>query len=217
MPYVLAEYGRAMPERDWWLRTLLVLQRPRAVFPALRSDDERDLEARAEPILALIFLAGIAGVLSTDSFSRILDDFELDGLGVAVVAFVAGGIYGFAAYFAIGFLVYAGARAAGSSLSYQRARHVLAFACVPLAFSLIVWPVRLAVYGEDTFRSGGLDSGAGSHFFEAIEYAALAWCAALLLLGLRTVEGWSWARATLASLPPLAMLAVALARVAGLL
>jgi hypothetical protein len=204
-------------ERDWWLRTLLVLQRPRAVFATLRSDDERDLEARAEPILALIFLAGIAGVLSTDSFSRILDDFEIDGLGLAVVAFVSGGIYGAFAYFAIGFLVYAGARAAGSSLSYRRARHVLAFACVPLAFSLIAWPVRLAVYGEDSFGSGGTDSGVGAHFFEAIEYAALAWCALLLVLGLRTVSGWPWVRATLASLPALAVPAVALARASGFL
>jgi hypothetical protein len=203
-------------ERDWWLRTLLVLQRPRAVFAAMRSDDERELEARAEPILALIFLAGIAGVLSTDSFSHILDDFEIDGLGLAVLAFVAGGIYGFAAYFAIGFLVYAGARAVGSALSYHRARHVLAFASVPLAFSLIVWPVRLAVYGEDAFRSGGSDSGAGSHVFEAIEYVALAWCAALLVLGLRTVEDWPWGRALLASLPAFTVPALALARAYGL-
>jgi len=205
-----------MAERDWWLRTLLVLQRPRAVFAALHSDDESDLEAREEPILALIFLAGIAGVLSTDLASRILDDFAIDGVALAVWAFVAGGIYGVAAYFALGFLLYAGARAAGSSLSYRRARHVLAFACVPLAFSLIAWPVRLAVYGEDTFRTGGSDTGAGAHVFEAIEYVALAWCAGLLVLGLRTVEGWSWGRALLASLPALVVPALALARAYGL-
>ena len=204
-------------ERDWWLRALLVLQRPRVVFAALRSDDPRNLEARQEPILALIFLAGIAGVLSTDVASRVLDDFALDELDLALWAFVAGGIYGVVAYFAVGFLVYAGARAVGSSLGYRRARHVLAFASVPLAFSLVVWPVRLAVYGEDTFRSGGSDSGAGAHFFEALEYGALTWCAALLVLGLRTVEGWSWVRAALASLPALAVPALALARAFGLL
>jgi hypothetical protein len=204
-----------MTQRDWWLRTLLVLQRPRAVFVALRSDDERDLEAREEPILALIFLAGIAGVLSTDLASRILDDFELDGLALAVWAFVAGGIYGAVAYFVLGFLVYAGARAVGSSLGYRRARHVLAFACVPLAFSLIAWPVRLAVYGEDTFHTGGSDAGVGSHVFEGIEYVALAWCAGLLVLGLRTVEQRSWARALIASLPALAVPALAVGRAYG--
>src|SRR6266511_3586892 len=146
-----------MAERDWWLRTLLVLQRPRAVFAALHSDDESDLEAREEPILALIFLAGIAGVLSTDLASRILDDFAIDGVALAVWAFVAGGIYGVAAYFALGFLLYAGARAAGSSLSYRRARHVLAFACVPLAFSLIAWPERLAVCDDWSTRLTGRD------------------------------------------------------------
>src|SRR5467141_3322921 len=125
---------------------LLVLQRPQAVFAALRSDDPEDMEAREEPILALLFLAGIAAVLSTDAAARILDDFVFDRLTLLVWIFVAGGIEGFVGYFALGFLVYAGARAAGSSLSYRRARHVLAFACVPLAFSLLAWPVLLAAF-----------------------------------------------------------------------
>jgi hypothetical protein len=204
-----------MSQRDWWLRVALVLQRPGAVFAALRSDE--DHEQREEPILALIFLAGIAGVLSTDLASRILDDFEFDTLTLAIWLFVAGGIYGFFGYFVLGFLVYAGARAAGSGLGFRRARHVLAFACVPLACSLLAWPVRLAVYGEDAFRSGGSDSGAaGMHVFEALEYVALAWCAGLLVLGLRTIEGWSWPRALLASLPAFAVPALALARAYGL-
>jgi Yip1-like protein len=194
---------------------LLVLQRPRAVFAALRSDD--DLDAGQEPILALIFVAGIAGVLSTDVASRIMDDFAIDKLTLLVWVFVAGGIYGVTLYLVLGFLVYAGARAAGSALIYRRARHLLAFACVPLAFSLLAWPVRLAAYGEDNFKSGGSDSGAGAHFFEALEYFALAWCAALLVLGLRTVEEWSWPRAFLASLPALAVPALALGRASGAL
>lgn len=203
-----------MSQRDWWLRMLLVVQRPRAVFAALRSDD--DAEQREEPILALLFLAGVAGVLSTDVASRFLDDPENDRLTLAVWAFVGGGIYGFAVYFVLGFLVYAGARAAGAALTYKHARHVLAFACVPLAFSLLAWPVRLAAYGEAAFRSGGSDAGAaGMHVFEAIEYVALGWCAALLVLGLRTIADWSWPRAVLASLPALAVPALALARAYG--
>jgi hypothetical protein len=215
MPYILDKDVPGVSQRDWWLRTLLVLQRPGAVFAALRSGE--DSEQREEPILALIFLAGIAGVLSTDVATRALDDFEFDTLTLAVWLFVASGIYGFVGYFVLGFLVYAGARAAGSGLSYRRARHVLAFSCVPLAFSLLAWPVRLAVYGEDAFHSGGSDSGAaGMHVFEAIEYVALGWCAVLLVHGLRTIESWSLPRALLASLPAFAVPALALARAYGL-
>jgi hypothetical protein len=215
MPYILAESESAVSQRDWWLRLLLVLQRPRAVFAALRSDE--DAEEREEPILALLFLAGIAGVLSSDAAARFLDDPEEDRLTLAVWSFVGGGIYGFFVYFVVGFLVYAGARAAGVALSYRRARHVLAFACVPLAFSLLAWPVRLAVYGSDSFRTGGSDAGtAGVHVFETLEYAALAWSAALLVLGLRTIQRWSWPRAVLAALPALAVPALAVARAGGL-
>jgi len=36
------------------------------------------------------------------------------------------------------------------------------FASAPLALSLLlVWPVRLAIYGDDLFRSGGSDTGTG--------------------------------------------------------
>ena len=42
---------------------------------------------------------------------------------------------------------------AGSLGTYRRARHILAFAAVPLALSLSVWPVRLAIYGTDVWRS----------------------------------------------------------------
>ena len=49
--------------RDWWLRTLLVLQRPRPVFVALRDESREDVGDRAEPILLVIWLAGIAVIL----------------------------------------------------------------------------------------------------------------------------------------------------------
>ena len=51
--------------RDWWLRTLLVLQRPRPVFVALRDESRESLSDRAEPVLLIVILAGIAGVLAT--------------------------------------------------------------------------------------------------------------------------------------------------------
>jgi hypothetical protein len=191
----------------WWERTLLVLRQPAEVFAALREDDDG---SRSEPLLAIVFLAGISGVLGTNAFSHTLDDFELDGLTLAVVAFIAGGLYGFVGYLLLGFLAYAGARAAGSDVSFGRARQIVGFAVVPLALSLAVWFVRIAIYGGDPFRSGGSDTGLGNHFFEAVEIAALVWCGVLLVVGLRAYHGWSSARALLAALPALALPALAL-------
>ena len=198
---------------DWWARTLLVLQRPASVFAALRADDD---EEREEPLLAIVFLAGIAGVVSSNAASRILDDFEIDGLALAVWAFVAGGLYGVVGYFVLGALVYLGARLAGGATTYRRARHVLGFAAVPLALSLLVWPVRLAIYGEDAFTSGGEDSGTGGSAFEGIELAVLLWSVVLLVVGLRAYNAWSWPRAAAAASPVLAVAAVALGRAFGL-
>ena len=192
----------------WWERTLLVLRRPAEVFAALREEDDH---SRSEPLLALVFLAGIAGVLGTNAFSHALDDFELDGLTLAVIAFISGGLYGLVGYFLLGFLVYAGARAARSDVTFGRARQIVGFAVVPLALSLLVWFVRIAVYGGDPFRSGGSDTGFGNHLFEAIEIAVLVWSAMLLVVGLRAYHGWSTARALAAALPAQALPALALA------
>ena len=46
-------------DREWWLRTLVIFQAPRAVFAALRNDAPEDAEARQEPVLALVLLAGV--------------------------------------------------------------------------------------------------------------------------------------------------------------
>jgi hypothetical protein len=185
--------------RDWWLRALLVLQRPRPVFVALRDDSKESLADRAEPVLAIVLLAGIAGVLSTSAAGRLMDDSSYDGLLVAVWAFVAGSLYGMLGYFAVGALLHGGAKALGSQGTYRRSRHVLAFAAVPLALSLVLWPVKLAVYGEDLFRSGGSDHGTGAYVFEALQIAFLLWAVALLVVGVRSVHGWTWARAAAAS------------------
>ena len=62
---VAAPAQPASLEREWLLRALLVLQAPRAVFSALHDDSDDAAHARQEPILALTWLAGIAGVLVT--------------------------------------------------------------------------------------------------------------------------------------------------------
>ena len=202
-------------ERDWWLRTLLVLQAPHAVFVQLQDDSDDAAEARQEPVTAIVLLAGIAGVLASTVAGRTLDDPAIDALSVAVWAFIGGGFYGIATYFGIGALVLLGASFAGSVGSYRRARHTLAFASVPIALTLLVWPVRLSLYGTDVFRSGGAD-GEADVVFDVIVAAAVAWSVVLLAIGNRAVHDWSWPRAAAATVLPAAVPALAYAAYVGL-
>jgi hypothetical protein len=182
-------------ERAWLLRAVLVLIDPRPVFAALRDDSDSVAHARQEAITALVLLAGIASVLWTPLAGRLLDQSGIDGLLVAVWAFIGGSVYGLIVYWAAGAALHAGLRAAGSLGSFRRARHLLAYAAAPVALSLVVWPVRLAVYGGDVFRAGGSDTGLGNTLFVAIQLACAAWGLTLLALGVRTVHGWTWPRA----------------------
>ena len=181
--------------RDWWLRTLLVLQRPKPVFVALRDTSKESLDARSEPVLAIVMLAGIAAVLASHKAATLMDDTEFDGLLVAIWAFIGGSIYGFIAYYLFGAALYWSGRALGSQGTYRRARQVLAFASVPIALSLVLWIVKLAIWGEDLFRTGGSDHGGGIAVFNVLQVALFAWSAVLLLIGVRAVHGWTWQRA----------------------
>ncbi|HYY32911.1 MAG TPA: Yip1 family protein [Gaiellaceae bacterium] len=188
----------ASMERDWWLRALAVVQSPRAVFAALRTDSPGEAEARQEPVLALVLLAGLAGVLLAPSTGRLLDQDLVDGslAVVAVLVFLTGGIYGTTTYWLGGAALYFGLKGAGSRGSYRRARHVLAFAATPLVLGLVlVWPLRFAIYGSDTFRSGGSDSGAGVAVFDGILGLFGAWAVGLLAYGISVVERWTILRA----------------------
>jgi Yip1-like protein len=177
-------------ERVWLLRAVLVLVSPRSVFAGLRDDSEAAARARAESVLALVLLAGIAGVLWTPTYGRLMNDklIAWDGLLVAVVAFIGGGIYGAVVYWGSALLLDVAATVLGSARSYRQARHVIAFAAAPLALSLfLVWPVRVAVYGEDLFRSGGSDHGTGNWAFVGLELGFVVWALVLLAVGIRVV------------------------------
>jgi len=200
-------------ERAWWLRVAAVLLAPRAVFAALRDDSDEAARARQEPISAIVGLAGIAGVLSTPVARHLLDDTSVGTIVVPVWAFIGGAVYGIALYWALGLLLYAAVRRLGSLGSYRRARHVLAYAALPLALSLVtLWPARIAVYGNDLFRSEGTDHGAGDAVFNALNLAFVAWSLSLLVIAVRAVHGWTWQRALTAAagaaaLPVLVVLA----------
>ena len=198
------------PTRAWWLRVPATLLSPRSVFFALREeDDDDDVAARSEPLLLVIWLAGIAAVLATPTAADLLDDPDYDSTLLAIWAFIAGGIYGFVGYFVIGLALLFGVRLFGSLGSYRRARQTLGFALVPLAVSLlVVLPLRLALYGGDTFRAGGADEGTGERVLLVAQLVFAAWSLILVVIGVRVVHGWSWLRALSAILVSAALIAV---------
>jgi hypothetical protein len=161
---------------------LRVVAEPRPVYAALRNESEEELEARQEPVLALVLLAGIAGVLATPIAGRLYDEPAIDALFVAVWAFIAGALY-------------LALRSLGGHGTYRRARHVLAFSLVPVILSLALLPVELALYGGDIFDSDGADEGTPKTVFAVLRLGFLLWSAGMLVVGIREVEAWSWQRA----------------------
>ena len=104
--------------REWWLRTVLVLTAPAAVFAALRDDSPETASKRSEPVLLIIWLAGMAYVLSTPTAAHLMDDHDYDALLVAIWAFLAGGLFGGTGYFLLGGALH------GAGLVYgYRGRH----------------------------------------------------------------------------------------------
>jgi hypothetical protein len=191
------------PERAWWLRVPATLLSPRPVFFALREDDPDDVVARSEPILLLILLAGAVSVLASPTAGGLLDNPDYDPVVLAIWAFIAGGIYGAVCYFVGGFALYFGAMLLGSEGSFRRERQVLAL--------FLVLPVRLALYGGDTFRDGGADEGAGETVLLVLQLGFAAWSVGLLVVGMQVVHGWSWPRSFAAVGAAVALLAAVVA------
>ena len=182
-------------DKAWFLRALLVLQSPRSVFAALRDDSDEVAEDRQDVAGALVWLAGIAAILATTVAATVRDDVEIDGALFAVWAFLAGGLYGFTLYYAVGKVLHVALRRLGSRGSFRRARHLLAFAAAPIALALFIyWPFRIAVYGTDLFRTGGADGRGAGDVTAWLFYGFVFWALALLIVGVRTVHGWTWGR-----------------------
>jgi hypothetical protein len=183
-------------ERSWWLRAPAVLVAPHAVFVSLRDESQESAESRQEPITAIVGRAGIAGVLGTPVARQLLNDPSVTTALIPVWAFFGGVMYALATYWLGGALLFGGSRRLGSLGNYRRSRQLLGLASAPLALSLLtLWPIRIAVYGVDLFRTGGNDYGRGDAIFGALYYGVIAWSFCLLVLGVRSVHGWTLGRA----------------------
>ncbi|MES1248385.1 MAG: Yip1 family protein [Actinomycetota bacterium] len=181
---------------NWWKRAPLVLVAPRPVFVALRDESPEDAEARQEPVFAVVCLAGIGTVLASPTFRRMLNDGSVSTILIPVLAFITGVLYAIAVTWLGGGLLFYASRRLGSLGSYRRARQVVSLASAPLALATIAfWPVRIAIYGTDLFRTGGDDYGRGDTIFGGIFLGFVAWSLLLLVVGVRAVHGWSLARA----------------------
>jgi len=179
--------------REWWRRVPRVVTAPRSVFAALAETDDLDVDARAEPVLALTILAGISAMLLAPGWN-VMDDWTADWLVVAVVTFIAGLFYGAAGYFLLGLALWLGAKAVGVDPPFRIARQIVAFAALPLALSLVILvPAIVLGFGEDWFRTGGDDdAGTGRTIVTGIGLAFVAWSLALVAVGLRTTFRLPW-------------------------
>jgi Yip1-like protein len=182
-----------LAERAWWRRVPRLLTSPREVFRALREDDDTDVEARSEPILAIVLVAGTAGILLTPAWGTLLDDQSLDWLVLCVITFIGALFYGTAGYFLLGFAVWVGARGVGLDTRARPARQLVAFSALPFALSVLVTlPAILLGFGYDWFRTGGSDAGTGRAAVLLVALALMIWSVALLALGLRTTFRLPW-------------------------
>lgn len=186
-------------EREWWRRAPLVLWRPREVFEALRDAGDDTIDALSEPIVAITFLAGIAMFLSTATAGALFTDPEFDWLLVFVEAIVAGALVAIQNYWLGGAALLLGLRCLGSMTRYRRARYIIGLSTAPFVLALVVlWPLRIAIFGADLFRPGGSDEGVTANVLTVVDGAFTVWALALIVIGVRTVEGWSWARSAAA-------------------
>jgi hypothetical protein len=187
------------PVRAWWLRSLLVAQAPRPVFAALRDDSREAAEDRQDAIAAVAFFVGVALTVASSTASTFADDPQRGGAIIPVWLFVAGVFVGIVNYWIGGGVLFLALNILGGTGSYRRARHLFALAAVPVALSLVLLPVRLAIYGGDIFHSGGSDSGFAAHVFTVLELGFALWAVVLLAIGIRTLEGWPWVRTAAAT------------------
>jgi hypothetical protein len=183
-------------ERGWWRRLPLILVRPEEVFATLRDSSDEQAEALAEPMVAVTILAGTAMFLSTATAGQLFDEPEFDWLLIAVEAFFAGVLVALQNYWLGGAALLLGLRSLGSPSRYGTARQIVGLSTAPFVLALfVVWPLRIAIFGGDLFRSGGSDEGTAGVVLNLVDAVFVGWALVLAIVGVRTVEEWSLARA----------------------
>jgi Yip1 domain len=187
-------------ERRWWSRLPRLLYAPAPVFAELRDESREAADARQEPLVALLLVAGISMFLSLVALEPPYEHYrELSGLTLTLQSILGGMLVGLSNFWLGGALVYLGARGLGATSGYRLARHIAGLATAPFILMLVfVWPVRLALYRGDLFRSGGTDDGTGGHVFRGIDALFLLWTLALVLIGIRETQRWPWSKAAAA-------------------
>ena len=149
--------------RRWWRLVPRILTRPTEVFVALRDDEEVDVDARSEPILAIVIVAGMAGILLTPAWATLIDDESLDWIVIAVITFIGGLFYGAAGYFLLGARRVAG-RARGRSRGSRAGRPGRSSASPPCrsrSRSSSPCPRCSSPSATTGFSTGGSDDGTG--------------------------------------------------------
>ena len=185
-------------ERAWWGRMPRLLFAPAEVFEELRDESREAADARQEPLVAVAFLAGVAMFVGLVAIEPPYDKFHLDFsiFNLVLLSILGGGLVALSNFWFGGALVYLGTRGLGALSGYRLARHIAGLATAPFVFTLVlVVPVRVGLYGTDLFRAEGGDVGTGGKVFIAIDALVLAWTLALVLVGIRVTQRWSWGRA----------------------
>ena len=188
-------------ERQWWARLPRLFYAPAGVFAELRDESREAADARQEPLVAIIFLAGIAMFLvarRARAAVRALPRAERAHADRRVDLRRRTGrrsrTSGSAAPSSTSARAGSERRPAtvwrGISPGSRRSPFVVLL--------VLAWPVRLGLYGFDLFRTGGGDTGAGSDVFIALDALALAWTLVLVVIGVRQTQRWSWSRSAAA-------------------
>lgn len=187
-------------ERESWARLRLVLTSPTQAFAGLADDSSEAADARQEPLLAVLFVSGIGMFLSLIALEPPYDRYTaFSGVTLVLQCILGGALVGISNFWFGGALVFLGTRGLGAESGYRLARHIAGLATLPFVLELVlVWPVRLALYGGDIFRAGGADEGAGGDAFLGIDALFLVWTLALVLIAVRTTQRWPWGRSAAA-------------------
>ena len=188
-------------ERAWWGRLPRMLFAPAEVLSELGDESREAADARQEPLVAILFLAGIAMFVGLVAIEPPYDRYHTDfsAFNLVFESILGGALVAISNFWLGGALVYLGTRGLGALTGYRQARHLAGLATAPFVLALVfVVPVRFAVYGTDLFRAEGGDTSTGGHVFIAIDAVLLVWTLVLLLFGIKATQRWSWGRAAAA-------------------